>query len=91
MTRNSVSATDAKQQFGKLIDDAQRGPVTITSHNRAIAVVVSAEEYAADQLRKRKSLEAAIVRGCADIAAGRFTTVGEDWKLELPEVYGGSD
>lgn len=40
-----ISATDAKQRFAALIDDAQREPVVIRRQNRDVAVVISAEEY----------------------------------------------
>ncbi len=41
-----VSATEAKQQLGAVLDAAQREPVTIRRQKRDIAVVLSAEEYA---------------------------------------------
>ena len=41
-----ISATQAKQQFAALLDAAQRGPVRIRRHDREVAVLVSAEEYA---------------------------------------------
>jgi prevent-host-death family protein len=40
-----ISATQAKQQFAALLDAAQRGPVRIRRHDRAVAVLISAEEY----------------------------------------------
>ena len=40
-----MSAKEAKNSFGKLMEDAQREPVVIQKHGRASAVVVSAEEY----------------------------------------------
>ena len=42
----TVSATEAKQNFAEIIDTAQREPVRIRRHNRDLAVVISAEEYA---------------------------------------------
>ena len=42
----TVSATEAKQNFAALLDAAQRGPVRIRRHDREIAVMLSAEEYA---------------------------------------------
>ena len=41
-----VSATDAKQNFAALLDDAQRGPVVIRRQSRDQAVVISPQEYA---------------------------------------------
>ena len=51
-----MSAKEAKNSFGKLMEDAQREPVVIQKHGRASAVVVSAEEYKntkLERLRKR--------------------------------------
>lgn len=41
----SMSAKDAKNAFGLLLDTARAEPVTIVKHGRRVAVVVSAEEY----------------------------------------------
>ncbi|WP_090209480.1 type II toxin-antitoxin system Phd/YefM family antitoxin [Yoonia litorea] len=41
----NISAKDAKNQFGKMIDDARLEPVVIQKHGRAVAVVCSVEEY----------------------------------------------
>jgi prevent-host-death family protein len=45
----TISATEAKQNLGALLDSAQSEPVTIRRQNRDIAVVLSAREY--DRLR----------------------------------------
>jgi prevent-host-death family protein len=42
----TISATEAKQKFAALLDTAQREPVRIQRHDRDIAVLVSAEDYA---------------------------------------------
>jgi len=41
-----VSATEAKQRFAALLDAAQRAPVRIQRHERDVAVLLSAEDYA---------------------------------------------
>lgn len=41
----SMSARDAKNGFGRLIDLARLEPVTIEKHGRAVAVVMSVERY----------------------------------------------
>jgi prevent-host-death family protein len=41
----TVSAKEAKDGFGALLDAAQRGPVTITKKGRAVAVVLSREDF----------------------------------------------
>ncbi len=40
-----VSATEAKQSFGAVIDKAQREPVMIRKQNRDVAVIMSVEDY----------------------------------------------
>jgi len=45
----TMSATEAKQNMGALLDTAQSEPVTIRRQNRDIAVVLSTREY--DRLR----------------------------------------
>jgi prevent-host-death family protein len=41
----SIASKDAKDGFGKLLDDAQKEPVRIQKHGRDVAVVISMEEY----------------------------------------------
>jgi prevent-host-death family protein len=41
----TTTATQAKIQFGHLLDSAARGPIIITKSNRNIAVIISFEEY----------------------------------------------
>jgi len=41
----SMSAKDAKYNFGRLIDTARAEPVTVEKHGRAVVVVLAVEEY----------------------------------------------
>ena len=41
----TVAATEAKDAFGRMLDAVQREPVTIEKHGRAVAVILSLEEY----------------------------------------------
>lgn len=41
----TMSARDAKNAFGMLIDSARAEPVTIEKHGRPVVVVLSVEEY----------------------------------------------
>jgi prevent-host-death family protein len=41
----SMSARDAKNAFGLLLDTARAEPVTIEKHGRRVVVVLSIEEY----------------------------------------------
>ena len=52
-----ISATDAKNSFGSLIDDAQRHPIAIQKQKRNYAVVLSFcdyEDYEKYQKNKKK-------------------------------------
>ena len=40
-----MTALEAKNRFGQLIDAAQRRPVTVTKNGRAAVVVMSVEYY----------------------------------------------
>ena len=40
-----VSATQAKQSFGTIIDKAQREPIVIRKQKRDVAVIMSFEDY----------------------------------------------
>lgn len=40
-----VTATEAKQTFAKILDAAQREPVTIQKQKRDVAVMLSVQEY----------------------------------------------
>lgn len=43
----TISAKNAKNRFGYLIDTARREPVSIEKHGRAVVVVLSVEAYEA--------------------------------------------
>ena len=55
-----VSAREAKNRFGQLIDDAQRGPVTIEKNGRPFAVVQSFADFEATQQVKLEALRLGI-------------------------------
>lgn len=42
---SKIAAREAKNKFGQLLDTAQRSPVTIEKKGRAVAVLMSVEEY----------------------------------------------
>ena len=41
----TMSARDAKNAFGLLLDTARAEPVTIEKHGRAVVIVMSVEEF----------------------------------------------
>jgi prevent-host-death family protein len=59
-----ITALEAKNRFGKLIETAQRHPVTITKNGRATVVVLSIEDY-----ERRRQSAAERLGGILDHAA----------------------
>ena len=55
---HKMTANQAKQNFGELLDKAQAEPVEITRHGRRVGVLVSDEWFAFDQFKKRRDFEA---------------------------------
>lgn len=43
----TLTANEAKTQFGQFIDMVQREPVRVKRHDRVVGVMVSAEDYEA--------------------------------------------
>ncbi|MFV2055714.1 MAG: type II toxin-antitoxin system Phd/YefM family antitoxin [Thiohalomonadales bacterium] len=68
----SIAAKEAKNNFGELMDTAQREPVTIERHGRAVAVVMSANEY--DKI-KLERLRAKLVVGQTQLENGESITL----------------
>jgi prevent-host-death family protein len=62
-----VGAREAKNRFGQLIDDAQRGPVTIEKNGRPFAVVQSFADFEATQKIKLEALRLGIGEARASI------------------------
>ena len=61
----NISSTEAKTHFGALLDLAQREPVTIHKKGRAVAVILSMQDFEAHQAMKLKLLQQAIDEGLA--------------------------
>ena len=49
----TMTANQAKQRFGELLDKAQRGPVEITRHGRRVGVMLSVRDYEEWQVHKQ--------------------------------------
>lgn len=58
----SVTALEAKNRLGEVLEIAQRQPVSITRNGRPSVVVISAENFARRQRMARESLGQAIGR-----------------------------
>ena len=58
----SVTALEAKNRFGEVLETAQRQPVSITRNGRPSVVMISAESYARRQRMARDRLRQAMER-----------------------------
>ncbi len=67
-----VTAAEAKQKFGQMIDKAQRAPVQITKHGRPLAVLISAHDYEQEQLQKRDFLARRLALAEQESRAGDY-------------------
>lgn len=43
--KTTFTASDAKNQFGRLLDAARRRPITIEKNGRPVAILLSLEDY----------------------------------------------
>ncbi len=71
----AMSAKDAKNRFGELMDTVQRESVTIEKHGRPVAVVLSEVEY---EKMKLEYLRAILAVGEAQLDRGEGT-YGEEF------------
>ncbi|MEQ9334651.1 type II toxin-antitoxin system Phd/YefM family antitoxin [Thalassobaculum sp.] len=86
-----VAALEAKNRFGELLNAAQREPVTIEKHGKAVAVVLSTEDYQDFEALKLARLRGEIQTGLDDIAAGRIVdleTAFADARAAIDELPG---
>ncbi len=64
-----MSSKEAKNNFGKMMENVQREPIVITKHGRASAVLMSAEDYRQIKLEK---LRASLATGEQQAKNGDF-------------------
>lgn len=75
----AITAKDAKNKFGEMLDTAQREPLTIEKHGRAVAVIMSVKEY---QQMKLERLRAKLAAGEEQLDRGEGVE-GETFFAEL--------
>lgn len=68
---DTMTAAEAKQKFGLLMDKAQRGPVAITKHGRDVSIVMSSEAYAVQELQRQRWLAERLKISRAQVEAGQ--------------------
>ena len=57
---NSVTSTQAKQEFGEMLMRSQIAPISVTRNGKPVAVIISETEY---QTLKLQNLRAALIEG----------------------------
>ena len=65
----TMSALDAKNRFGQLLDAAQREPITVTKKGRPAAVMLSLEDYERIRGAARRRLLATMEQAQKEAAA----------------------
>ena len=78
----TISAIDAKNRFGQLLDAARREPVTVTKQGRPAAVMLSVEDYERMRGAARRRLLATVGQAQAAAAAAGLTEPALDRLLD---------
>ncbi len=81
----NVSAHDAKARFGKLLDTARREPVVIERHGRAVAVVLSKEDFDELNVMKLERLRTEIAAGIVAVESGDYQDYSKENLMQLAE------
>lgn len=79
---DSLTANEAKTQFGDMLLKAQRSPVQINKNGKPVAVVLSVEEYETMESLKLSVLKARAEKAKNDIA-NENTADGESFINDL--------
>lgn len=66
----SLTANEAKIHFGDLLIKAQREPIQINRNGKAIAIVLSIDDYRCLEALKIQQLKTRVKQAKSDIAAG---------------------
>ena len=85
---HTLTANEAKTQFGDMLLKAQREPVQINRNGKPVAVVVSIEDYEQMEAMKHQLLKAKIQRAQNDIHLGN-TVDGDAFFDELMDQHQG--
>lgn len=86
------TAHEAKARFGALLDTARREPVAIEKHGRAVAVLMSTEDFDALETMKLERLRWEVQRGIDASAAGDVVEVdGDDLDRFIDTVMTGGE
>ncbi len=78
----TLSANDAKTQFGDLLLKVQRAPIQINKNGKAVAIVISVDEYKSIEALKLRLLQSKAAKAKDDIFNGKMAD-GESFFDEL--------
>jgi prevent-host-death family protein len=78
---NKISATEAKQSLGMLLDNVQHKPIEIQRQGRGVAVILSMNEYMSLKGEKMSDAEASGARSFLKKWAGKIKSVDFDLKI----------
>ena len=67
---DTLTANEAKTQFGDLLLKAQRAPVQINKNGKPVAVVISMDDYESNEALKLQLLQSRAAQAKVDIDAG---------------------
>ncbi|MDL4915121.1 MAG: type II toxin-antitoxin system Phd/YefM family antitoxin [Enterobacterales bacterium endosymbiont of Blomia tropicalis] len=74
---NNFTASEAKMQFGELLSQAMREPVSITKNGRPKAVMMSWEDYSQIEALKVQHLRATLARSVEQAERGELYDTDE--------------
>jgi prevent-host-death family protein len=69
---DSLSANEAKTQFGDMLLKVQRSPVQINKNGKPVAVVISIDDYESMEALKLKLLQSRATQAKEDIETGNL-------------------
>ncbi len=69
----TLTANQAKTQFGDMLLKVQRAPVQISRNGKPVAVMLSVADYQTLEAMKMRLLQQKVEQAQADIAAGKLT------------------
>jgi prevent-host-death family protein len=69
----ALSANEAKTHFGDLLLKVQREPVQINRNGKAVAIVISIDDYLNFETLKMQQLKNRVEQAKDDIVAGRIS------------------
>ena len=78
----TLSANDAKTQFGDMLMKVQRAPIQINKNGKPVAVVISVDEYQSMEILKLRLLQTRALGVVQDVNNGD-TVDGEQFFTEL--------